>query len=99
MPKPVRHPIVTDCLLDFNLRASVFKLFLGGVGIGLIGTFQNRFRSTFNQRFGFREAQTGLDFANSLNHSDLLVSWNRSQDDIERCLGFGGGSSSSTTGR
>src|SRR5436309_7460405 len=48
-------------------------------GIGLIGAFQHRFRGAFDERFGFRQAQAGFDFAHRLDHSDFLVGRDRFQ--------------------
>ena len=75
-------------LFDFDLRASFFKLFLGSIGVSFVRAFQNGLRSTFNKGFGFRQAETGFDFANRFNRSDLLVSRNRNEDHVKRVFCF-----------
>jgi len=44
-------------LLEFDFRASFFKLLLGGIGVSLGQTFLHRLRSAVDQVFGFLQAQ------------------------------------------
>src|SRR5262252_3744176 len=84
----------TDELLDFDLRASFFKLLLGGVGVSLVRAFEERLGSAFNQSLGFGETQTGLHFANDLDDGDLLVRRNGREDHVEGVFCSSGGRSS-----
>src|SRR5262245_28486568 len=59
-------------LLDRNLRARFFQLFLELFGIGLRNAFLDLAGNAFDQVLGFLEAQTGRA-ADDLDHADLLV--------------------------
>src|SRR5579862_4503045 len=85
-------------LLDFNLGASFFELFLRRVRISLIGTLEQRLGSAFHQGLGFRQTEAGLDFTHGFDDRNLLVSRNRGEDHVKRVLGSGGRSSSSRSG-
>ena len=65
-PKPVFQPLRTQGLLEFDFRASFFKLLLGGFSVSLWSGFFDCFWSTVHQVLGFFEAQAG-DFAHSLD--------------------------------
>ena len=58
-------------LLELDLRAGFFELFLGGLGIGLVGPFLDRLGCAVDQVLGFLEAQAG-DFAHGLDDRHLI---------------------------
>ena len=49
-------------LLHFDLATGVFKLLLGGIGVGLVGAFEDRLGSALDERLGFGQTQSGLHF-------------------------------------
>src|SRR5476651_554022 len=60
-------------LFDFHFRASFFELLLGSVRVSLVRAFQHGLRSTFDQRLGFRQTETGLDFTNRFDGGDFQI--------------------------
>ena len=58
-------------LLEFDFRASIFQLFLGGFCIGLWDAFFDVLWSAVHQIFGFFQAQT-RQFTDCFNNLHLL---------------------------
>ena len=84
-------------LLEFDLSAGSFELLLEVFSFSLGSAFLNSLGSAFDEVLGFLEAEAG-DFANSLNHGDL-VGTNVSENDVEFGLFFSGRGSSATSSR
>ena len=82
-------------LLEFDLSAGSFELLLEVFSFSLGSAFLNSLGSAFDEVLGFLEAEAG-DFANSLNHGDL-VGTNVSENDVEFGLFFSGRGSSATS--
>ena len=74
-------------LLDVHLGASFFQLGFGGVSFVLGDGFQDDGGGAFNQFLGVHQAETGLHFADGLNHGDLVGAGFR-QNDVEFGLFF-----------
>ena len=83
-------------LLELDGSAGFLKLGLGGFGFVLGDAFQNSRRCAFHQSLGFRQAQTGFDFAHSLDDLNLLAAITR-EDDVEFGLFFSRRGITSTT--
>ena len=71
-------------LLDFHFGAGFFELLFGGIGVGLVRAFEQRLRSAFDQRLGFRQAEAGFDFTHGFDRRDLLVRRNGDKDQVKR---------------
>lgn len=59
-------------LLDLDLRSSLHKLGLDGLGLFLLDAFLDRLRRVVDEVLGFLQAQPG-QLAHNLEHGDLLV--------------------------
>jgi len=87
-------------LLDLDLRAGFFQLFLHGLGVGLVHALLDRARNGFNEVLRFLEAEA-RQFANNLDDSDLLVGRVLLEDDgeLRLLLSRGRGGSRASDGR
>ncbi len=75
-------------LLEFDGRASFFKLFLGGFRSILGNAFEDVGRSTFDQFLRIGKTKARSNFTDCLDDSDL-VGTGASDDDVEFGLLFG----------
>src|SRR5207249_3310162 len=70
-PKPGREAAKAAELLDFDLGADVFELFLDRCGFVLRNPFLDRLGSALHEIFRFLQTEAG-DFADNLNDIDLI---------------------------
>ncbi len=89
-------PLGSRILLDFDLRASFFKLLLQRFGVGLGSAFLHGLRSAVDDVLGFLQAQAGSG-TDDLDDLDLLGA-GFEQHDVEFGLLFNRGSGSGTRG-
>ena len=84
-------------LLDVHFGASGLDLFLDLGGFFLGDTFFESLGGSFDEGFRLGESETGHSGADLFNDGDLVAA-RIGEDDIERGLLFGGGSSGSSGG-
>src|SRR6202011_4470409 len=82
-----RRPLLKSCLLDFDLSARRFHLFLNIVGFLLGHALLDWLGSPFNQRLGFGQPEPWHGTTDLLDHANLIRA-HLLQDAVERGLFF-----------
>ena len=73
-PAPRDHRPKVRQLLDLHFGARFFQLLLGRVSVGFRSAFQHGLGRAFHQRLGFRQAETGFDFAKYIDLANYTMS-------------------------